>query len=82
MSVKNKIEGFRRIWQFDNRWQLIAMRIFPHEPINIYRIGGLQMLADHSTGDANGAHEVIATPMYRKFFGAMQLISPLKVLDT
>jgi len=82
MSVKNKIEGFRRIWQFDNRWQLIAWRIFfPHEPINIYRIGGIQMLADHSASDANGAREVIATPMYRKFFGAMQLISPLKVLD-
>jgi len=82
MSVRRKIEGLRQLWHFDNRWQLIVMRaVFPHEPIQIYRIDGVQILSDQSAGDANGAREVLATPMYRKFVRAMTLASPLKVLD-
>lgn len=82
MSVRSKIEGLRQIWYFDNHWQLIVMRVvFRHEPVVIYRIDDVQFLSDQSAGDANGAREVLATPMYRKFFRAMTLASPLKVLD-
>jgi len=82
MSIKSKIDGIRLIWRFDNRWQLMAWRlVFPHEPINIYRLGDVQFLSDCSAGDANGAREVIATSMYRKFVPTMKLTSPLKVFD-
>jgi FkbM family methyltransferase len=82
MSIRNKIEGFRQVWQFSNRWQLITSRIFfPHEPINIYRLRDICFLADHSAGDANGAREIISTPMYRKFFDAMKLDQPFNLLD-
>ena len=82
MSIRNKIEGFRQIWQFSNRWQLITSRIFfPHEPINIYRLRDICFLVDHSAGDANGAREIISTEMYRKFFDAMKLDRPLNLLD-
>jgi FkbM family methyltransferase len=82
MSLKTKLDGMRLIMQFDNRWQLVAWRLFfPHEPINIYRLGGVQFLSDCSAGDANGAREVIATSMYKKFVREMKLTSPLKVFD-
>ncbi len=82
MNINNKIRGFRQIWQFDNRWHLIASRIlFPREPVNILRIGAMRILEDHSAGDADGARNVVASPMYRQYLGAMGLKSPLNVLD-
>lgn len=82
MSFSNKIRGLKEIWQFDNRWQLFVSRIlFSNENINIYRYKGLEILIDHSAGDANGAREVLTTPMYRQFLPEMKLPSKIKVLD-
>jgi FkbM family methyltransferase len=82
MSLANKVNGLRELWQFDNRWHLIFSRLFfPHEKINIYRYKGLEILTDHSAGDANGAREVLTTPMYRQYLAQMDLNGPLNVLD-
>jgi FkbM family methyltransferase len=82
MSFQNKINGIKEIWHFENRWQLIINRLFfSHEPINIYRYKGMDILIDHSAGDANGAREVLVNPMYRQFLPQMDLSGSINVLD-
>jgi len=82
MSIKSKLDGLRVIWKFDNRLQLLVARLFfPREPNTSYRLGNVQFLSDHSAGDANGARELLATPMYRRFVDQMRLTPPLRVFD-
>ena len=80
--MRNKINGVKEIWRFDNRWQLILSRLFfPSERINIYRYKGLEILEDHAAGDANGAREVLTSSMYRQFLPQMNLPDEINVLD-
>jgi FkbM family methyltransferase len=82
MKWRNKINGVKEIWRFDNHWQLVLSRLFfPSEKINIYRFKGLEILEDHSAGDANGAREVLTSPMYRQFLALMNLPGEINVLD-
>ena len=82
MSIRNKINGIKEIWHFDNRMQLIISRtFFPHQPLNIYRIGNVEFLEDHANGDANGARDVFVSPMYRQYFKEIDKASPINVLD-
>jgi FkbM family methyltransferase len=55
--------------------------LFLRDPINIYRIGGLEILVDHSAGDANGARNVVASPMYTDHLPRLSLGRPLRILD-
>jgi FkbM family methyltransferase len=82
MTIRNKINGLKEIWQFDNRWQLIASRLlFSKENIDIYRYRGMEILIDHSAGDANGAREVLTSPMYRRYIAQMELPGGSNILD-
>jgi FkbM family methyltransferase len=82
MGLSNKLNGIKEIWQFDNRWQLLLTRLFfSKEKINFYRYKGLEILIDHSAGDANGAREVLTSPMYRQYLAQMDLPGELNVLD-
>lgn len=82
MNLKNKIRGFKEIWQFDNRLQLLINRLFfSKEKINIYRYNNFEILIDHSAGDANGAREILTSEMYRKFLPEMKLNGKINVLD-
>lgn len=82
MSLSNKINGVREIWQFDNRWQILMNRLFfASENINIYRFRGLEILIDHSAGDANGARELLTSDMYLKFIRHLDLGASVKLLD-
>lgn len=38
-------------------------------------------MIDHAAGDANGAREVLTSPMYRQFLSQMRLPAKIKVLD-
>jgi FkbM family methyltransferase len=82
MSLSNKINGFKALWQFDNRWQLILSRLFfRRENINVYRYKGLEVLADRPAGEAGIVTEVIGSPMYRGYIEKMDLRGPVNVLD-
>lgn len=82
MTLKNKIDGIKEIWQFENRWQLLFNRLFfGGENINIYRYKNFEILTDHSAGDANGAREVLTTDMYRSLFSDINLEGKINVLD-
>ncbi len=78
----NKIEGLRQVWAFDNRWHLILQRLlFPRESLAFYRLGKLEVLVDHGGGDANGAREILTTPMYTEHLARLPRTAPVKVLD-
>lgn len=82
MGLRNKLRGIREIMQFDNRWQLLASRLFtPGRTSLLYRYRGLEFLTDHAAGDANGAREVLTSDMYRRYLPKMDLAGPLNVLD-
>lgn len=82
MNLRTKFRGLREIWHFDNRLWLILSRIFfPGEKLQIYRLNGMEFVADHEAGDANGAREVLTSPMYQRFFSMMHLERTLNVLD-
>lgn len=82
MNLKNKIRGLKEMWQFENRLPLILTRtLFPRENLQVYRYKGVEILTDVSGGDANGAREVLTSPMYRRFLPQMQLKVGLNILD-
>ncbi len=82
MNIRNKINGIREIMRFDNRWEIIGKRLFePNVNEITYRIGELAILTDHSSGDANGAREVITSKMYRQLLPLLDRTKPLNVLD-
>lgn len=82
MSLLNKFNGFRKIWAFDNRfWLLITKIFFRREDLHIYRYKGFEILVDHAGGDANGARDLLTSPMYRRFLPQLELAQPAKVLD-
>lgn len=82
MSISNKIRGLKEIWGFDNHWYLVLTRfLFPNETVNIYRYNGLEILIDHSAGDANGAREVLTSDMYRQYLPLMRLPAAANVFD-
>lgn len=82
MSLQNKIRGLREIWKFDNRiWLAVTKIFFRGETLHIYRYRGLEIMNDHAGGDANGAREVLLSPMYRRFLPNIRLDAPANVLD-
>ena len=82
MSLKNKLRGLREMWQFETRLPLILTRtLFPRENLHVYRYRGVELLTDLKGGDANGAREVLTSPMYRRFLPQMNLQGELNVFD-
>jgi FkbM family methyltransferase len=82
MNIRNKIEGLREVWTFDNRlWLTFTKLLFPGEQLHVYRYKGLDFLTDHARGDGRGAREVIALPVYRRYFPIMKFDRPANVLD-
>ncbi|MFN6963424.1 MAG: FkbM family methyltransferase [Pyrinomonadaceae bacterium] len=82
MSFGSKINGLREIWKFDNRLYLAFSRlVFPHETVQLYRLGKVEFISDHSAGDANGAREVLTSPMYRELLEQIALPAEISVID-
>ena len=82
MNIRNKIEGLREVWTFENRlWLTFTKLLFPREQLHVYRYKNIAFLTDHSRGDARGAREVISLPVYRRYFPMMNFDHPANVLD-
>jgi len=47
----------------------------------VYRYRGLDILIDRAGGDANGARELLTSPMYRRYIPKMKFGGPANVLD-
>lgn len=82
MSLQTKINGLKEVWQFDNRlWLTLTKTFFSQEKLHVYRYKGLEILVDHAAGDANGAREILTSPMYRHFLPKIKLHGAINVLD-
>lgn len=82
MSLRTKWRGIKEILAFDNRLALVASKLFfPRERLQVYRQNGIQFLSDHDGGDANGAREILTSPMYRDILAGLKLEDPINVLD-
>ncbi len=73
MNLLNKLRGFMAVIRFENRFQLVFSRLFFQSPIDVYRFQGLDILVDHSGGDANGIRACLTTNMYRSYVQQMKL---------
>lgn len=82
MNLKNKIEGIKQIWRFDNRLFLLFSRLlFPAEAVHLYKYKNVEFIEDHANGDANGAREVMTSSMYRDYLVTLDRSKPVNVLD-
>ena len=64
MSLRNKLEGVRAIWRFDNKWELLLSRtLFRSHPLTVYRYAGMEILVDHGADDPSGLRNVLVSPM-------------------
>ena len=82
MGLRNKIKGLMEISAFDNRaWLTFTKFLFPGENLLVYRYKGFDILTDRTGGDANGARELMTSPIYRRFFSKMKFDGAANVLD-
>lgn len=82
MGFQDKFRGLKQVWLFDNRiWLTFTKTFFRGEKLHIYRYKGVDFLNDHAGGDANGARDVLTSPMYRRFLPRMERQGPINVLD-
>lgn len=82
MSLGTKIRGLREVLSFDNRlWLALTKTLFRGENLHIYRYKGIDILADHRAGDANGFRDVLTSKMYRRFLEKMKFDAPINILD-
>ena len=81
-ALSKKLHGLRAILKFDNWIQLILNRtIFRHTSLNVYRLGKLEIVIDHTSGDENGARLLLTTPLYSDLLEKMKFPHRLSVLD-
>lgn len=53
MNLRNKVHGLREILHFENWPELVLKRTFlTANPLAVYRVGGMDILVDHSAGDS------------------------------
>lgn len=82
MLFKRKIEGFRQIMRFDNRWQLLMDRIlFRKTNLNVYRLGDIECIVDYRGGDINGLRYCLTSGPYRSMINKLSLGSEISFLD-
>ena len=81
MKLRDKLTGLRALWHFDNRWQLIADRLFFKNPLSVYRKGPLEFLIDHDAGDHNGTRLCLISDIYTRFLPKMNLGEEISVFD-
>lgn len=80
-QLKNKLAGLNETFQFDNWIQIIVDRTLFRAKLVIYRYRGMDVLIDHSAGDANGLRNVLSTSMYAKWLTELNLPMSICVVD-
>jgi len=82
MSFSTSLQGFKEIWRFNNRLELIVHLLFRRDQdLCVYRFSEYQVVMLKSGGDLNGMRACLATDQYTQFFDKMDLTRPLKILD-
>ncbi len=81
-KITNKLNGFREILNFSNRFELILLRTFFRSTrLRTYRLGRHEFICDHAHGDENSIRSAVATPMYLQFCRYLPRDHGLVVVD-
>ena len=74
MPLKNKINGLFDCLKFDNKWQLLAARIFSRKTRFVpHRLNQVEFIADHFGGDECSIRPCLVGGMYDPFLNATGL---------
>jgi FkbM family methyltransferase len=80
--ILGKLNGVVETWRFDNRWQLLVEELIAGKTLRVYRLNGIDVLADHRTGDhQGGVRGVLASNEYRQLLDKIPLDSVHTVVD-
>jgi FkbM family methyltransferase len=81
-SLTGKIIGLKRLFNFENKIQLLLSRIFFTSTASvIHKIDGMEILIDYNVGEQNGTGACVANMSYACFIEKMKLGSSLTVVD-
>ena len=77
-----KLNGLVETWKFDNRWQLLVDELLAGRTLKVYRLNGIDAVADHRTGDhLGGIRGVLASDEYRRLLKEIPLDTVRTIID-
>jgi FkbM family methyltransferase len=80
--VRSRLNALAEIATFDNRWQLLAESLVGTKALRVYRLGGVEAVADHRAGDhLGGIRAVLGSDEYRALMNQIPVESVRSVLD-
>ncbi len=82
IRCQQKLGTLRSILAFDNSCEILLSRVFKRSKSQLqYKLAGLSILIDQSTGDASGTRSILTSEEYRIFLRKIPDHIPLRVLD-
>jgi len=81
-TLRNKLAAICETMKFDNRWQLLVEELTSRRSLRVYRLGSIEAVADHATGDhLGGIRGALAGDEYRSLLKGVGLGTVRHVLD-
>lgn len=80
--MQGKFNSLFETLRFDNRWQLLVDQLLSGRALRLYRLGGVDAIADHRTGDhLGGIRGVLGSNEYRCLLHNIPLKDVSTVVD-
>lgn len=81
-KLRHKLAAIGETMKFDNRWQLLVEEFTSGRTLRVYRLGVIEAVADHATGDhLGGIRGALASDEYRSLLKGVELATVRNVLD-
>jgi FkbM family methyltransferase len=81
-KLRHKAAAIVETMKFDNRWQLLVEEFTSGRTLRVYRLGSIEAVADHATGDhLGGIRGALAGDEYRCLLKGVDLAKVRNVLD-
>lgn len=81
-KLRSKAAAIGETMKFDNRWQLLVEELTSRRSLRVYRLGSIEAVADHATGDhLGGIRGALASDEYRSLLKGIDLATVRNVLD-
>ena len=81
-KLRHKIAAIGETMKFNNRWQLLVEEFTSGRTLRMYRLGAIEAVADHATGDhLGGIRGALASDEYRGLLKGVDLTKVRTVLD-
>jgi FkbM family methyltransferase len=81
-KLRYKAAAFRETMKFDNRWQLLVEELTSGRTLRVYRLGPIEAVVDHATGDhLGGIRGALVSDEYRDLLKCIAIGDVRRVLD-